>query len=474
MKNYAFYILVALILSFTACSREEFLDFPPKGVVIPSTVKDYRLLLDQVDIAPWIFDALSVGFDEKHTLNQFLSDDQELTDDIVNLGGVFGESRRVFLFEDVIFSALDNDFSWDIYYNTIYASNVALEGLSTVTDGTPEEIALLQSEARMHRAYVYFNLVNLYGVHYDPATAATDLGVPFREGIALEGVDLTRKSVQEVYDFVLQEINESIPQLPDVQPAELIFRPSKAGAYGLLAKIYLYQGKYQMAFEAVNSALNLKGALRDMNNDGFTSFFPFIRALPSARDNIENVWQKGISFTNDYPSNEIVGLYDDDDIRLQWFATRQLAFSEDVDAFVFLANGDNHQGSQSDGILTSDLHLIRAECHARLGNIAEANTDLNALRESRYITGTYTPLNITDPTALLNSIKEERRKEMGMGMERSFDIKRYNKFDNANISLTHTLGGVTATLEPNSPNWALPIGNIYIQQNPEIIQNPRE
>ena len=70
-------------------------------------------------------------------------------------------------------------------------------------------------------------------------------------------------------------------------------------------------------------------------------------------------------------------------------------------------------------------------------------------------------------------MKEERRRELIRSTDRIFDIKRYNHFDNDTISLIHNLGDETATLEANSLNWAFPIGRVYINQNPEIIQNPR-
>jgi hypothetical protein len=56
---------------------------------------------------------------------------------------------------------------------------------------------------------------------------------------------------------------------------------------------------------------------------------------------------------------------------------------------------------------------------------------------------------------------------------RWFDIKRYNSYDNDNITVIHKLSNNTYTLAPGSARTVLPIGRKYIALNPEITQNPR-
>lgn len=467
MKNLKYILLLLFAMALSeSCTRDNYLDIQPKGTDIPTTVEDFRLMLDNVSS---IFSGeLSQGFSIKHHMTLQLNDNHALFDEALG-SGITLSMVRAYMFEAQFYSPLEDDLDWNQYYNQIYLSNIILDGLSKAKNGTPQEIAALAAEAKVHRAYAYFNLVNIYGIHYNASSAATDLGVPIREGIALDDVSLARASVQEVYDYALNDITTSIADLEDTQPTNYIFRPSKSAAYGVLAKIYLYQGKYPEALDAANDALALSNTLRDINNNEVG--FDRVRINPLVTEDEEIIWLKNhISSVRIYPSDELVFLYDFEDLRFQKFGSLFEALG--VFKFFYAAGALNE--NLSDGITTPDLYLIRAECNARLNNIQAANDDLNALREKRYPTGLYTPVNITDPSLLLQFVKDERRREIAISFDRTFDIKRYNLFDNDNISLTHTLEGKTATLEANSKNWAFPIATKILQRNPELKQNPRD
>ena len=123
------------------------------------------------------------------------------------------------------------------------------------------------------------------------------------------------------------------------------------------------------------------------------------------------------------------------------------------------------------GLNVPEMYLIRAETNARLGNKSEAINDLNTLRSKRYRTGTlvlYDANNYTQDQ-VLQLVKDERRRELWLRGVRWFDLKRYNSLDNANITIERFFTG--DKLKPGDYGWVMPIGNKYINQNPEIIQN---
>ncbi|WP_346882495.1 RagB/SusD family nutrient uptake outer membrane protein [uncultured Algibacter sp.] len=471
MKLLKYIIVPLLTIAFvtSSCTRDNYLDeVVPRGVVIPSTIEDYRLLLDNVtpdDLGNAL--PISFGFDEKHSISSYMTDDHVIPNDLSQT--LQGPQRRAYLFGDAVYIGNEQDPDWNFYYNQIYTANIILEGLESVDNGTADDIAELQAEAKIHRAYAYFNLVNLYGLHYNPVTADTDLGVPIRQGTALENLDFTRASVQTVYDLIIQDITTSINSLQDTQSLNFTFRPSKAGAYGFLSKVYLYQGRYDLALDAVDNALNIYNVLRDINDDESD---PFTSALnsPAVIQDPQIVWYKQAQSVI-FVSDAILSEYNFDDIRAFWFTRDAIVTGSQENALLFTRNVNQNF---SDGINTPELYLIRAECHTRLMNLALANNDLNTLREKRFFSGSSTPINITNQDELLAFVKKERRLELIGNYDRLFDIKRYNLFDNDNISITHTLESISATLEANSLNWALPIAEIYIQQNPEIQQNPRD
>ncbi|WP_435315562.1 RagB/SusD family nutrient uptake outer membrane protein [Cellulophaga fucicola] len=464
---------ITLLFIYTSCTRDNYLDIVPKGKIIPNKIEDYRLLLDQTQ-AGGLGISFSTGFINKHTNSIYGADHILLTPETVALNGIDQNQINLYLFRDVIYGPAQSDSDWEVYYKQIYAANLILEGLANVSNGTIKEIKELESEAKLHRAYAYFNLVNIYAVHYNVETASTDLGVPLRNTSSLININLTRSTVNEVYSFIVEEIKSSIDYLPDTQPLNLSFRPSKTAAYGFLSKVQLYKGNYEDALFNVNKALAFYSELRDINNDEVINEpgSPVERYWPSVLEDKQLVWHKNLvldlTFTEEYAS-----IFESNDLRNQLFAPIREREFIDIDGYTFVAN----QGvfySGSDGITTPDLYLIRSECNARLGFLNDAINDLNTLRINRFKSGEYTPISFTNKELLLQFVKEERRREFPSSVERAFDIKRYNNFDNDNISVVHTYKNETVTISPNSVNWAQPIGLLYINQNPEIKQNPRE
>ncbi len=475
MNRFTYTIVTALCLFAAAsCDRERYLDIQPKGVLIPSRLKDFRLLLDNPNSGAGR-GAVTAGLRNRHSVSALLGDNVFFDLDIARALGTSQENLRAYLFEDAIYSPTQDDVDWNNYYEQIYVSNVILEGLGQVPDDSPER-RRLEAEARLHRAYAYFNLVNLYATHYNAASAGTDLGVPIRTGIGLTGLDFTRASVQEVYELVLADIRFGTEHLDDTQPLTLQFRPSKAAAYGLLARVYLYQANYAEALTAIQQALALQSTLRDINNDPISAFAQGLRVYPAQITDPEIVWFKERNFLlSTSPSAELMALYEDGDVRREWYTPIRdhRFFGQDVDGLLYGARFS--VSNPSEGINTPELYLIRAECHARLGNVAAANDDLNALRIKRFTPAAYAPVAIADQAELLRFVKDERRRELAStNADRLFDIKRYNLSDQDAISIARTYDGQTVTVAPGSRNWVMPIGEKYIQLNGEIEQNARD
>ncbi|TDO83266.1 putative outer membrane starch-binding protein [Flavobacterium chryseum] len=106
----------------------------------------------------------------------------------------------------------------------------------------------LVGEAKFLRAFMYFTLVKCYG------------GVPLIDHIPVPGVEsdrimqLTRKTPAEIYAFIEQDLNEAAAALPEksaYSDADKA-RASKGAAYALLAKVSLYQKKWQQVVDNCN------------------------------------------------------------------------------------------------------------------------------------------------------------------------------------------------------------------------------
>lgn len=89
----------------------------------------------------------------------------------------------------------------------------------------------LMAEAAFMRAYLYFNLVQLWG----PVRLTTE--APSYDNVVERNV--TRSSVEAVYEQIVSDIEYAKRYLPVTRDAGMAGRPTRYSAYGMAAKIYL-------------------------------------------------------------------------------------------------------------------------------------------------------------------------------------------------------------------------------------------
>ncbi|HYE56431.1 MAG TPA: RagB/SusD family nutrient uptake outer membrane protein [Chitinophagaceae bacterium] len=136
--------------------------------------------------------------------------------------------------------------AWRMAYFTIYRANKVINKVEQATELRKRLVA----EAKVLRAFNYFELVTLWGdvplVTDDiPPTNYTATG---------------RKSVAEVYAQIEKDLTEAIPVLPlkSQYTANDKFRVSKGTAQALLGKVYLYQKKSNEAVTQFDAVINSK------------------------------------------------------------------------------------------------------------------------------------------------------------------------------------------------------------------------
>lgn len=458
MKHIKFIYILIILLTITSCNREEWLDIKPTGVVIPQKVSDYRLLLDQVARV-----GVSPGFVRAQGNTYLMTNDFHISEAWAPY--MTKNEKRMYLWSDNIFDPNQEDRDWDIFYGQIYVTNIVTEEIMGAI-GEMEEKRQLEAEAKVHNAYAYFSLVNEYAVHYNPSTAATDMAVPLRLNSDIEGVTFPRASVQVIYDRILNNLLSAIDELPDLPETENYKnRPSKAGVYAFLSRVHLYMGNYEAAKDAATDALNLQNDLLNYND---LDDYNFAIDMPLQQNHPEVIWFKKPSKSRYLIINpELYDLFEESDQRRRLYA--------ESDQLYGFGDGDLIMTSVSQaGFNVPELFLTRAECNARLGSASLALADINRLGQNRIAPDDYEPIESSDVDDVLERVLLERRLELaGKGL-RYFDLKRLNQFDNANINLTHSIDGETATLTAGSKNWALPIAEKYILETPEIGPNPRD
>jgi len=453
------YILILIVAVFCSCS--DWLDIKPKGKIIPVKVEDYRLLMDQSQSR-----GSSSGFVQSYGTVLYSTDDVSISDE--GYDNNYGlTTQSVYTWAEKFYLDEQEDGVWSSLYSQIYVCNVVISEVLD-TEGDKDAKNELYAEAKVQRAFAYFLLTNIYGKHYNKATAATDLSVPLNKEPVIEG-DLHRSTVAEVYKLIEDDIAEVIDFLPET--SDLNHRPTKASTYALLSRVLLYKGDYENSKIAADKCLAITDFLYDYNALGKNAWYNTVVDLPKNAFNKEVLLNKGATnrYALIYPSNDLKSVYSDD-ADLRW---KGYTIPEWFPPYTNLVYIMEHMVGRQLGLTVSEVMLNKAECLTRVGDYNEAINILNTIREKRFETGKYVALAASDRDDAILKVKEERRRELAFRGLRWFDLKRYNTNDNANITLKRTVKGKDYILAPNSPRWVFPIAKKYIIKNPEIKQNPR-
>lgn len=459
--QYIIFILAVIVAGTASCKK--YLDIVPKGKIIPERTSDYRLLLDQVNNA-----GKSTGFVRSFSNDLLMSDDMQVTPFSANFYGP--ADQNTLSFAEHIYQDFESDPDWEALYNQVYVCNLVILQVMDSKGGTDAEKNGLLAEASVHRAFAYLTLVNLYAKHYSGSTAG-DPGVPLRKGLDFEE-KLNRATVQEVYDLILSDLNLALGKLTAGPVPNLNYRPVEAATNALLARTYLYMNNIPETLKYSDASLKLYDDLIDYNTLPPSNTFPGTLAIPAGLLNKEVLLYKSATSATSlfYADSNLIKLYDPaNDLRMRAMYASDALFGLN---FGFLSTEWSGR-TPAKGPSTAEMLLTRAEARARSNETAKAMDDLNTLRLHRYKSGSSYQLSAGTPAEALALVKEERRRELAFRGHRWFDIRRYNTFDNGNITVTHILNNNTYTLPPLSARTVLPIGRKYIDLNPEIKQNPR-
>lgn len=453
----------------TLISCDDYLDIEPKGLVIPETIEDYDLLLNggsrtlntTADADPLFL-----------TADDFISNESHLGD----LSNPDNIKVKLYKWDSYLFNDEMSYNIWNLPYNNIFTYNVVIESIDNALGALnykEEDRNVIKAEAKVGRAYEYWLLVNTFGKQYSETSANLDLGVPLVKTADPSGDVPKRSTVKEIYDFIINDVKESIQYLPGT--AKNIIRPSKGTAYAMLARFYLSMNNYKEALNYADMAISEKSSISDYNLDLNSSY--------NSEQFITRLFGYTRGYTSGVLSSEMVNLVEENDIRFKLILNDCKWVRDPVAGWEYICNGMYKNGYKvynvNHSVSVPEMYLIRAECNARLasGSISEVVTDLNALRIKRFVTDTYVnlkPEEFASKQAVLTFVLEERRREMVMTGTRLFDLKRLNLDPNFAKSVTHQVDGIDYTLAPGANNLVLPIPGQVMSLASELTQNSRD
>lgn len=389
---------------------------------------------------------------------------------------------------------------WQSGYKYIYIANSLIDGVAASTSPSLSEKARRQirGEALLIRAWSHFQLLNLFGPI--PLVLSSDVN---------QTRTLERSNPEAVYKQLEADLKEAYTLLqPDfsVTGGKKI-RPSRDAATGLLARIFLYQGRWadaeaeatklidggNYALEPLN--ITFRGTSREaiwqLERIDYSvkelKLMESINFMPKYRYSIltgaEFIWKDKDTYESlgaeigflipAYPVNEeLVAAFEPDDNRkTKWIDSipqpDEAPYNGKLLHYMSKYENEFNLNEKADMLLAmqrlGEIYLIRAEARAQLGtDLTGAAEDLDAIRGRAGLL----PTTASGKAALLDAIAHERRVELfGEWGHRWFDLKRTGK------------AAAMANAYPEKQPWSsdkllLPIPQKEREVNPYLGQNP--
>ena len=469
------------------CSCSDFLEPKSPSEYIPKTADALNEMLlgdayARADNSYFIF-----------SYHNILDDDVEMTNEPINYKMSIDGFAALYSWDPDMHEMGFSVDVWANYYRLILGANAALDYLDDVR-GSVEEKAYVAAQAYALRAFYYFNLVNLFGEPYGYNKKA--LGVPLKLVSSLtDGFD-KQNTVEEVYDQIICDLDEAEKNfltLPEEKQYSQTYR------INLPARVALHMNNREDAAKYAKKVIEgWNFSLYDLNSFKGTYNYPYPNFV--SFDNPEMVWVMGnsddvvdllrktfgyLDISTVTPtgkrnalnvSQDLLKCYKDNDLRVGYY------FANDYDKKaiqgVYVPWGKMKVSYNSAPVKASEFgYALRLSEAYLILSEAVYDTDeelalklINALREKRYITGTYEEVNYSGDE-LLNFIREERRRELCFEGQRWFDLRRYGmpSFKRQWTELGRYVGSYI--MEKEDPAYTLPIPAKILDRNPALIQN---
>jgi len=289
-----------------------------------------------------------------------------------------------------------------------------------------------------------------------------------------------------VYAFIQKDLDEALPYL-QAQPADP-YHPSLAFAWALKAKVHLFKREFAQAKQACEQSLSYNNQIFDLVNyttkQGGPSVTPII--APNNPEVLSYMYMTGyneMNFAYSYIiSPELRALFGNNDARFNmFFNTTSSSFLDIGSNTAYYSIAYTRFFYPTVGMKTTDVYLMQAECLAREDNYAAAMAIVNKLREKRILSGTIVLPVPTTRKETMDIIINERRKELLLGFNRFFDLKRLNTEPEYAKTVVRTYPLVnktvpqqTYTLQPNSRLYVIPFPLNVLKKNPRLTLNTDE
>jgi tetratricopeptide (TPR) repeat protein len=336
--------------------------------------------------------------------------------------------------------------------------------LDKIASVNTARVQAVRGNALYLRAAYHYALAQVFAPVYNKNTGDSDLGIALRLTADI-AVKPKRSTIAENYKQMIEDLNNAAPLLPDFPDQK--FRASKPAAYGMLARVYLAMGDYGNAGKYADAALKLYNKLINYNTVSATATLPFRQFNDEVIYDARTGIPQALANTKARIDTLLYNSYVSNDLR------RTVLFKTNANgskAFKGSYTGVNN-ASAFTGIATNELYFIKAECAVRANDINACLAALNAVLSTRWKTGTYQSVTVTDAGILLKTVLAERRKDLVFRTLRWTDLRRLNLEAEHRQEIRRNLNGTIYKLEPGSARYVFQIDQNAIEIG-GLPQNP--
>ncbi|GAB3513474.1 RagB/SusD family nutrient uptake outer membrane protein [Spirosoma knui] len=451
------YLFVGSLMLASGCSQK-FLDVPPQGQQTPTD-----FFSSNTDAATSLVNAVYAKMLDWNFHSFSWNGVTSMTSDDADKGSSPGDTGTDkdqldnFTFTP---SSLSFNEVWTGQYEGVARANQALQNLPSLTINDTLKNRLI-GEASFLRAYFYFNLVRCFG----GVPLITKVVDPTNQtDIQLGRVRATREQVYALIEADLQTAVASLPEKSQYNANDL-GRASKGAAKALLAKVSMYQKKWnvvqQLTDEIITSGQysllpNYAELWRESSENGPESVFEIQGRGTTPNRGVQGYFESqgarggttGWGWGFNTPTEDLSRFYEAGDTRRSATIIERgdtlwdgQVVSADVEnprynykAYVSRTketyNGNTWETNKNIRVLRyAEVLLMNAEAANELGQSAKAVTSLNLVRARARgaQTGVLPNVTATDQTTLRQAIWRERRAELAFEHDRYFDLVRQGR-----------------------------------------------
>lgn len=484
MKKYIPFLALLCLTSFYAC--DDFLDLEPhsQGIAIENSTADSIYFKSASELESALAGAYGDFKNEYYQLDYFVNGDAQSDDAYAG-----GDNPDNFQIDDYQLDAVNRNVSrdWAYLYSTIGKVNNIINNAREVTDPelTPERLEEIIGEASFIRAFMYFQLVQLWGDVPLQLEEVTTISAEKLDEIYAQ-IFPARSPKEEVYAQIIADLETALPRVRTTAPHKGFVTTGAVNA--VLAKVYAAQEPHdwakvnQYCDAVISGGYTLLPEFDQLWDNAMKNSSESIFEINYSGGSTDGNWGVNIFRGVDWkkfnlPSNDLIAAFDAEHDMIRKNAS---IIFEDVSGlwsdahypqthYPFINKWRNFGGDGAQNyifIRLADILLLKAEALNESGDVNGAAAIVNQIRDRVNLN----PTTANSQATMRLAIEKERRLELAYEGVRWYDLKRTGR---AIDVMSATIGAdgnpIGYALTPERLLW--PIPQAELDKNANLTQN---